>query len=107
MKAAAKPRNFVRFRYPLSDVDSLLIRSHEDADTSIGPYDLGFVIERDGRAMKRESLQNLPEFRDEDSFFSQAFTTLYVTQACASGGPIYFITMKYMATKSALPLSSR
>ena len=26
----------------------------------------------------------------------EAFTSLYVTRACASGGPIYLITMKYM-----------
>jgi hypothetical protein len=73
-----------------------MIRSHEDTETSIGPYDLGFVIERDGKTMQSVTLRKLPEFRREDSFFSESFTTLYVTRACASGGPIYFVTMKYM-----------
>jgi hypothetical protein len=96
MKAASKPRDFVRFKYFLSSSDSLLIRSHEDTETSIGPYDLGFVIVRDGKTMQTVNLRKLPEFRREDSFFSEAFTTLYVTRACASGGPIYFVTLKYM-----------
>jgi hypothetical protein len=46
--------------------------------------------------MQSVTLRNLPEFRREDSFFSEAFTTLYVTRACASGGSIYFVTMNYM-----------
>jgi hypothetical protein len=96
MQAASKPRNFIRFRYALSTSDSLLIRSHEDTETSIGPYDLGFRIERNGSVLQSVKLSRLPEFRREDSFFSESFTTLYVTRACASGGPIYFITMKYM-----------
>lgn len=96
MKAAGKPRDFVRFRYSLSASDSLLIRSHEDTETSIGPYDLGFAIERNGKALQSVALRKLPEFRREDSFFSQSFTTLYVTRACASKGAIYFVTMKYM-----------
>jgi hypothetical protein len=37
----------------------------------------------------------MPELRGADSFFSEFFTTLYVTRACSSGGPIYFVTMKY------------
>ena len=96
MKAASKPRDFVRFKYSLSASDSLLIRSHEDTQTSIGPYDLGFVIKRDDKVLQSVTLRKLPEFRREDSFFSEAFSTLYVTSACASGGPIYFVTMKYM-----------
>jgi hypothetical protein len=96
MKAASKPRNFVRFRYSLSASESLLIRSHEDTETSIGPYDLGFAIARDGKTMQSVTLRKLPEFRHEDSFFSESFTTLYVTRACANGGPIFFVTMKYM-----------
>jgi hypothetical protein len=96
MKAASKPRDFVRFKYSLTPSDTLMIRSHEDTETSIGPYDLGFVIERDGKTMQSVTLRKLPEFRREDSFFSESFTTLYVTRACASGGPIYFVTMKYM-----------
>jgi hypothetical protein len=96
MKAASEPRDFVRFRYSLSTFDSLLVQSHEGAETSIGPYDFGFVIEREGKTIQNVTLRKLPEFRHQDSFFSQVFTTLYVSRACASGGPIYFVTMKYM-----------
>jgi hypothetical protein len=46
--------------------------------------------------MQSVILRKLPEFQREDSFFSEAFTTLYVTRACASEGPIHFVTMKYM-----------
>ena len=96
MKGTSEPRDFVRYKYSLSSSDSLLIRSHEDTETSIGPYDLGFAIERDGRTLQNAILRKLPEFQHEESFFSEAFTTLYVTRACASEGPIYFVTMKYM-----------
>jgi hypothetical protein len=96
MKGTSEPRDFVRYKYSLSSSDSLLIRSHEDTETSIGPYDLGFAIERDGRTLQNVILRKLPEFQHEESFFSEAFTTLYVTRACASEGPIYFVTMKYM-----------
>lgn len=96
MKAAGKPRNFVRFRYALSASDSLQIRSHEDTETSIGPYDLGFAIERDNKTLQSVTLRNLPEFRREDSSVSQSFSTLYISRACASSSPIYFVTMKYM-----------
>ncbi len=96
MKAAIKPRNFVRFQYSLSPSDSLLVRSHEDTETTIGPYDLGFLIARNGKAIQSVTLRELPEFRREDSFFSKAFTTLAVTRACTSGGLIFFVTMKYM-----------
>jgi hypothetical protein len=96
MKAAGKPRDFVRFRYSLSPSETLMILSHEDTETSIGPYDLGFVIKQDRKAIQSVTLRKLPEFRREDTFFSEAFATLYVTCACASEGPIYFVTMKYM-----------
>lgn len=96
MKAAAHPRDFVRFKYTLSPTDELLIRSHEDAETSIGPYDLGFLIEHNGAPMRSITLRGLPEFRRKDSDFSEAFTTVAVTRACRSEGPIYFVTMKYM-----------
>ena len=96
MKAAKKPRDFVRFKYSLSDTDSLLIKSHEDSETSIGPYDLGFVIKQDGKAIQSITLKRLPEFRREDPFVSESFTTLYVTSACTNGSPVYFVTMKYM-----------
>ena len=96
MKAASKPRDFVRFRYVLSSSDSLLIRSHEDTETSIGPYDLGFLIARDGAAINRVALRGLSEFRGEYEDYSEAFSTLAITRACASEGTIYFVTMKYM-----------
>jgi hypothetical protein len=95
MKAASKARDFVRFSYSLSASDSLLIRSHEDTETSIGPYDTGFAITRDGKVLQSVVLQKLPEFRREDSFFSEAFRTLAITRACGTGGPIYFVSMQY------------
>jgi len=94
-KVASKARDFVRFRYSLSASDSLLIRSHEDTETSIGPYDTGFVITRDGSVLQRISLRELPEMRREDPDFADSFTTLAVTRACESGGPIFFVTMQY------------
>jgi hypothetical protein len=96
MKAAAQPRDFVRFKYALSPSDSLLIRSHEDTETSIGPYDLGFRIARDGKTLHSIVLRTLPEFRGEDPYYSQSFVTLAISRACVSEGPIYFVTMKYM-----------
>jgi hypothetical protein len=95
-KAASKPRNFVRFKYALSSSDSLLIRSHEDKETTIGPYDLGFLISRNGTTLQSVVLQGMPEFQNEESYFPESFTTLAVTRACGSLGPIYFVTMKYM-----------
>jgi len=94
MKAATKPRDFVRFRYALSFSDSLLIRSHEDEETEIGPYDLGFLIAKDGKTMQRVALRELQELRSKD--MSEDFTTLAVSRACGSGGPMFFVTMKYM-----------
>jgi hypothetical protein len=96
LKAAGKARDFVRFSYSLSASDSILIRSHEDTETSIGPHDTGFVITRDEKALQSVVLRKLPEFRREDSSFAEAFTTLAVARACGSGGPIYFVTMQYM-----------
>jgi len=98
MKAASKARNFVRFSYSLSSSDVLLIQSHEDTETTIGPYDTGFVIKRDGKVVQSEALRDLPEFRSYDpSFsFSDGFYTLAVTRACAREGPIYFVTMQWM-----------
>ena len=105
MKAASKARNFVRFRYSLSASDSLSIRSHEDTETSIGPYDTGFVIKRDGKTVDRVMLRELPEFRREDPFFSESFVTLAVTRACASAGPIYFLTMQYIGDMTSPALA--
>lgn len=94
MKAATKSRDFVRFRYSLSTSDSLLILSHEDTETSIGPHDTGFVIKRDGKTIQSEILRQLPEFQG-DSSFSENFYTLAVTRACTSRVPIYFVTMQW------------
>jgi len=96
MKAAQRARDFVRFRYDLSPSDRLLIRSHEDTETSIGPYDLGFLITRDGTAVNRLNLEGFSQFRGEDADYWQSFRTLAITRACTSEGPIYFVTMKYM-----------
>lgn len=96
MKPAVKSRNFVRFRYAFSSSDSLLIRSHEGTETSIGPYDLGFLITRNGATQNRVTLQGLSQFRGEDQDYWESFRTLAVTRACTSDRPIYFVTMKYM-----------
>ena len=85
-KAANKALDFVRFTYSLSPSDSLLIRSHEDTETTIGPYDTGFRITRDGSILQRISLP--PGSEDN-------FNTLAVTRACGREGPIFFITMQY------------
>jgi len=96
MKAASKPRDFISFKYAMSTSDSILIQSHEDTETTIGPYDLGFLIRHDGRTVRSVSLQKLSEFRREDSFFSEAFMTVAVSSACTNGKVVYFVTMKYM-----------
>lgn len=96
MKAADKPRNFVRFKYRLSDKDTIQIESHEDTETSTGPYDLGFVINRSGTIIKHIRLRRLPEFQKQDSFFSKAFSTVAITLVCKQDTPMYFITIKYM-----------
>ena len=95
MKAAAQAHDFVRFRYHLSVSDSLLVRSHEDTETTIGPFDTGFVVKRDGKTVQSVLLQQLPEFQAGSSF-SEGITTLALTRACASGGPVYFVTMQWM-----------
>jgi hypothetical protein len=100
-KAASEARDFARFSYPLSTSESLAVRSHEDAETLNGPYDTGFVIARDGKAMQSVLLRKLPEFQREDPQFSEAFTTLAVTRACTSGGPVYFVTMQYMGDETS------
>jgi hypothetical protein len=94
-KAANKARDFVRFNYHLSDSDTLFIRSHEDTETTIGPYDTGFVIVRSGRVLQRISLAELRVMRGEDAYLAESFGTLAVTRACRSSGPIFFVTMQY------------
>jgi hypothetical protein len=95
LKAASKAHEFVRFRYSLSASDSLLIRSHEDTETSIGPYDTGFVITRNGSVLQRISLRELPEMPRGEPEYADSFNTLAVTRACGNGGPIFFVTMQY------------
>jgi hypothetical protein len=95
LKAASSARDFNRFRYSLSGSDSLLVRSYEDTETSIGPYDTGFVITRGGSVLQRVSLRELPEIRREGLDFADSFTTLAVTRACTSERPIFFVTMQY------------
>lgn len=96
MKAVRTARDFVRFKYNLSPSDLLLIRSHEDTETSIGPYDLGFIITRNGTTLNRVTLRDLSQFRREDADYWESFSTLAITRACASEEPVYFVTMKYM-----------
>ncbi len=95
LKAASAARDFVRFKYPLSASDSLLILSHEDTETSIGPFDTGFSIKRNGKVSQRISLRNVPEIRREDREYANSFSSLAVTRACGSAGPIFFVTMQY------------
>ncbi len=97
MKAAARARNFVSYRYALNATDTLEILSHEDMETTIGPYVLGFRIERDGKLLKKELLGELPEFtqaplgaEEIDNFFAMA-----VARACASEGPFYFVSLHW------------
>lgn len=96
MKAASHPRTFVRFKYQLSSSSSLLIRSHEDTETSIGLYDVGFVVTHNGQVLRSINLRTLPEFLREDPSFAEAFTTVAITRACTNTSRMYFITMKYM-----------
>lgn len=96
MRAVNKSRDFTRFRYALSASDSLLVQSHEDTETSIGPYDTGFLISRNGKTIESESLSNLPDLLREEPEYSESFTTLAVTHGCNNAGPVFFVTMQYM-----------
>lgn len=104
-KAATQARDFVRFSYSLSAADSLLIRSHEDTGTSIGPYDTGFAIARAHHVLQRISLRELPEMRREEPEYANSFTTLAVTRACASDGPVFFVTMQYQGDETSPALA--
>jgi len=95
-KVASEASDFIRFSYSLSTSDSLLIKSHEVNETSIGQFDTGFVITRDKKTMQSVVLRKLPEFQREEPEYSESFKTLAVTRACGDGGPIYFVTMQYM-----------
>jgi len=95
-KAAIKSREFVRFKYPLSDSDSILIRSHEDTTTSIGPYDTGFVIMRNNHALQSMSVNTALKSQHKAADTADAFLTLAVTQACTGQSPIFFISMQSM-----------
>jgi hypothetical protein len=101
IKAASKARDFVRFRYSLSASDTLLIRSHVDRETSLGPFDTGFVILREGKVLRRVTLAALPEMRHEGDDFAQSFTALAVARACGSGGSIFFVTMQYSGDETS------
>lgn len=101
-KAASNARDFVRFRYSLSASDSLLIRSHEDKETSIGPYDTGFVITRSDHVLQSIPLRDFPEMRREEPNY---FTTLAVTRACTSDGPVFFVTMQYQGDETSPALA--
>jgi hypothetical protein len=101
MKAASRARDFSRFSYSLSASDSLLIRSHENSGTSIGPYDTGFVITHNAKPIRDVTLRGLSELRNEETWYSESFTTLAVTRACRGADPIYFITMQYMGDRTS------
>jgi len=105
IKTAGDASDLVRFRYLLSTSDSLLIRSHMAAEDSTSPFDTGFdtgfAITRDGKTIKSVLLRKLPEFLREEPEYSESFTTLAVTRACTSGGPIYFISMQYMGDRTS------
>lgn len=95
LAAANRARNFTRFKYSLSPTDSLLVRSHEDTETSIGPFDTGFALTRSGHVIRRISLREVPEIRREEPDYADSFSALAVTRACGTGGPVFFITMQY------------
>jgi hypothetical protein len=78
----------------MSDSDTLLIRSHEDTGTSIGPYDTGFAITRNGKEIQSVNLSELPEVQNDPNFAENS-ATLAVTLACSSAGPIYFVSIQY------------
>jgi hypothetical protein len=101
MKAASRARDFSRFSYSLSASDSLHIRSHENSGTSIGPYDTGFVITHNAKPIRDVTLRGLSELRNEETWYSESFTTLAVTRACRGADPIYFITMQYMGDRTS------
>jgi hypothetical protein len=93
--AASKSREFVRFKYSLSSSDSLLLWAHEDKGTTLGPYDTGFSVVRNGRELQRTTLKGLPEMRGEDSDFAESFFSLALARTCGKEGPIFFLTMQY------------
>jgi hypothetical protein len=105
MKAANQARDFARFKYSLSASDTLLIKSHEDTETSIGPYDTGFAIARNGTVIKRIILRDLPEMPRDEPDYANSFTALAVARTCGNGGPAFFVTMQYQGdmTSPALP----
>ena len=100
-KAADKARDFVRFRYTLSSSDKLLVQSHEDNETSTGPYDTGLSITRGGKEVQGVSLRDLPELRNREAFESENFTTLAVARACGSAGAVYFLAMQWMGDETS------
>jgi hypothetical protein len=100
-QATSKAQDFVRFKYALSASDTLVIRSHKDTQTTIGPYDTGLVITRDGSTLQRISLRQLPEMRHEEPEYADSFTTLAVTRACGKDGLIYFVTMQYKGDETS------
>lgn len=94
MKAAEKSRDFVGYRHRLSATDTLIIHAHEDRDTSLGPYDTGFSIVRNGAVVSGLSLRDLPQYRgDHDGPELDYFSTGAVMSACTDKGPIYFLSM--------------
>jgi len=95
-KVATKSREFVRFKYPLSESDSILIRSHEDTNTSIGPYDRGFVIMRNDHILQSMSVNTALKSQHKAPDIADNVTTLAITRACAAQSSIFFITMQYM-----------
>jgi hypothetical protein len=100
-QAASKAQDFVRFEYALSTSDTLLIESHRDTETTIGPYDTGLVITRNGSTLQRISLRQLPEMPHDEPEYADSFTTLAVTRACGKEGPIYFVTMQYQGDETS------
>ena len=99
MKAAVASRNFVRFRYRLSSTDDLLIDAHEDTETSIGAYDVGFRITRDGKLLRRLSFGSLREVREMDA--ADAFVTLAVSRVCKDPDATFFVTVQYMGDETS------
>jgi hypothetical protein len=104
LKTPKRSRDFVRFSYPLTATDSLIVYARDDPDRSLRPYDTGIAITRGGKALQRVALRSLPEMRREDEFFRENFTTLAIARACAGDAPLYFVAMGYVGDMTSADL---
>jgi hypothetical protein len=95
------PLSFVRFKYPLSSSDILIVRSHEDGAPTGAANDTGFIIMRNHSVLQRLSLKQISEIRREEPDYADNFVPLAVTRACGDEGPIFFLTMQYSGDRTS------